>query len=152
MSPRARLMWAAVGLIEVLILLGSPQLFWARIHDWQHAWSLPMAIASGVVAAAYLVGMPAWRYRVHRWEATPTAVYTQSGWLSQERRIAPLSRIQTVDVRRGPVAQLFRLASVRVTTASAAGALEIHGLESADADRLAEQLTAAAAAERGDAT
>ena len=39
-------------------------------------------------------------------------MYTQSGWLSQERRIAPISRVQTVDTERGPLEQLFGLANV----------------------------------------
>jgi membrane protein YdbS with pleckstrin-like domain len=111
-----------------------------------------VAVVSGIVMLAYVVGMPLWRFRVHRWEVTPTAVYTQTGWISQERRIAPLSRVQTVDLTRGPVAQLLRLATVRVTTASAAGHLVVHGLDRDDATALVERLTVAAAAERGDAT
>jgi membrane protein YdbS with pleckstrin-like domain len=93
-----------------------------------------------------------WRYRVHRWENTETAVYTQTGWLDQERRIAPVSRIQTVDMTRGPVAQALGLASVTVTTASAAGPLRIHGLDVNVARHLVEDLTALTIAERGDAT
>ena len=81
------------------------------------------------MAAAHLIVMPQWRYRVHRWETSADAVYTQSGWFNQERRIAPISRIQTVDSHRGPFEQLFGLANVTVTTASAAGPLEIHGLD-----------------------
>src|SRR5919204_259410 len=88
---------------------------------------------TAVVAAAHLVVMPRWRYAVHRWEATPHAVYTQSGWFSQERRIAPVSRIQTVDAERPPLEQLFGLADVTVTTASAHGPLHIHGLDRATA-------------------
>lgn len=105
-----------------------------------------------LAAAAHLAVMPRWRYRVHRWEATPTAVYTQSGWLSQERRIAPVSRIQTVDTERGPLEQLFRLANVTVTTASAAGPLRIHGLDHDVAERLAAELTTVTSRAPDDAT
>jgi len=98
------------------------------------------------------VVMPQWRYRVHRWEATETAVYTQTGWLSQERRIAPISRVQTVDSERGPIEQLFKLANVTVTTASAAGPIKIDGLAAADADRLVADLTARVGQTTGDAT
>ena len=70
-----------------------------------------------------------WRYLVHRWEVTDTAVYTQTGWWARERRIAPMSRIQTVDHVEGAISRLFGLATVTVTTASAAGALEIAGLD-----------------------
>ena len=40
-----------------------------------------------------------------------------------------MSRIQTVDYVEGAISRLFRLASVTATTASAAGALEIAGLD-----------------------
>ena len=96
--------------------------------------------------------MPQWRYRVHRWEVAPQAVYTRAGWLHQESRIAPISRIQTVDSERGPLEQLFGLADVTVTTASAAGPLSIEGLDRATAERLVDELTTAAQATRGDAT
>ena len=96
--------------------------------------------------------MPQWRYRVHRWEVTETAVYTQTGWWSRERRIAPMSRIQTVDHAEGAIERLFRLATVTVTTASAAGALQISGLDREVARELVDELTLKADAVEGDAT
>jgi membrane protein YdbS with pleckstrin-like domain len=116
------------------------------------AWA-PWALGGLVLLAVLHVAvMPQWRYRVHRWEVTPEAVYTQAGWFDQERRIAPTSRIQTVDTERGPLEQLFGLAKVTVTTASAAGPLEIHGLDHTTALRLADELTATTQATPGDAT
>jgi membrane protein YdbS with pleckstrin-like domain len=109
-------------------------------------------VVTVVLAAAHLTVMPRWRFAVHRWEAAPDAVYTQSGWFDQERRIAPVSRIQTVDTERGPFEQLFGLSSVTVTTASAAGALEIKGLDRAIADRLVDELTATTVRDGEDAT
>jgi hypothetical protein len=102
---------------------------------------LVLIVAVVVVAAAHVIVMPHWRYRVHRWEVTDTAVYTQSGWFNQERRIAPVVRIQTVDTERGPFEQLFGLANVTVTTASAAGPLKIRGLDRSVADALVDDLT-----------
>ena len=90
---------------------------------------------------------------VHRWEVTKTAVYTQTGWWTRERRIAPMSRIQTVDYAEGAIARLFGLASVTVTTASAAGALEIAGLDKSSAPGTQpEELTLSADTVEGDAT
>ena len=111
-----------------------------------------MLVPVAVLALAHLVVMPQWRYRVHRWEITDTAVYTQSGWLTQERRIAPLARVQTVDTHRGPLEQLFGLANVTVTTASAKGPLKIHALDRSVADHAVEWITERAQAARGDAT
>ncbi|MBB3041574.1 PH domain-containing protein [Nocardioides soli] len=149
-SPRARLMWAtsagleAVVLVAVLAVVG-PITDWLPIPGW-------LVALVGVLAAAYVVVMPLWRYRVHRWEVTDTAVYTQTGWWVRERRIAPMSRIQTVDHAEGAIARLFGLATVTVTTASAAGALEIVGLDRGRALELVDQLAVQADTVPGDAT
>ena len=73
------------------------------------------------LSAAYAVVMPSLRYRIHRWEVTSDAIFTRSGWLSREQRIAPLNRVQTVDSHQGALMRLFGLSSITVTTASAAG-------------------------------
>ena len=70
----------------------------------------------------------------------------------QQRRIAPISRIQTVDSERGPFEQLFGLSTVTVTTASAAGPLKIVGLDRGTAQDLVDELTSATEATHGDAT
>jgi membrane protein YdbS with pleckstrin-like domain len=100
----------------------------------------------------YVVVAPLWRYRVHRWEIGAQAVYTRTGWLVQERRIAPISRVQTVDTQRGPLDRLFGLATVTVTTASSAGAVRIIALDSDVADRIVAQLTDIASLGEQDAT
>jgi uncharacterized protein len=109
-------------------------------------------VAYAAAAVGYAVLMPIYRYRVHRWESTDTAVYTQRGWISRERRIAPMSRVQTVDFDQTAVSRLFRLATVTVTTASAAGPLRIEGLDAETAERLVDELTRRTEAEAGDAT
>jgi uncharacterized protein len=115
-------------------------------------WLLLAMGAVLVVGVPYGVVVPFWRYRVHRWEVTEDAVYTLTGWLWQEWRIAPMSRIQTVDTTRGPIEQMFRLSSVTVTTASAAGPLKIQGLDHELAAGLVERLTETTQANPGDAT
>ncbi|MFI9273471.1 PH domain-containing protein [Kitasatospora sp. NPDC052896] len=112
----------------------------------------PLFLAVALLGLGYLVVMPLWRYRVHRWETTDQAVYTSSGWLWQRWRVAPLSRIQTVDTVRGPLEQLFGLSGIKVTTASAAGALIIRGLDRRRAAEVVEHLTTATQATAGDAT
>lgn len=112
------------------------------------------AVLAGMLllAALHIGLMPIYRYRVHRWEVTSDAVYTQSGWISQERRIAPISRIQTVDSEFGPIERIFGLGTLTVTTASAAGALRVAGLDRDIVNRLVEELTRVTSAVRGDAT
>jgi uncharacterized protein len=116
---------------------------------WLHILLGVVTVLGAVISLAVV---PMWRYRVHRWEIGPQAVYTRTGWLVQERRIAPISRVQTVDTYRGPLDQLFGLANVTVTTASSAGAVHIVALDMDVADQVVAQLTDIAAIGAGDAT
>jgi uncharacterized protein len=144
-------MWAIGGVIPWLVL-AIVQLVWMAL-DQRSLWLHWLSAAGTVVGAAIAVAVvPLWRYRVHRWEISPQAVYTRTGWLVQERRIAPISRVQTVDTYRGPLDRLLGLANVTVTTASSAGAVHIVALDSAVADRIVAQLTDIAAIGAEDAT
>ncbi|MCM1949281.1 PH domain-containing protein [Streptomyces sp. G2] len=115
-------------------------------------WLLGPAVVLVALGVACTAFFPAWWFRVHRWEVTDEAVYVRTGALWQEWRIAPMSRIQTVDTVRGPLEQLFGLATVTVTTASSKGALRVEGLDHDLAADLAERLTALTRATPGDAT
>jgi membrane protein YdbS with pleckstrin-like domain len=144
-------MWAVGGAIPWLVLAVG-QLLWFLLDQrwlWLHGSCGVVTVIGAAVAVAVV---PWWRYRVHRWEISPQAVYTRTGWLVQERRIAPISRVQTVDTYRGPLDRLFGLANVTVTTASSAGAVRIVALDSEVADRVVAQLTDIAAIGAGDAT
>lgn len=150
-SRRAIWYWTVRALAFWIVVLAIESVVWLANSDARTPIGVVGAVLV-VLAVAHLVVMPRWRYRVHRWEATATAVYTRSGWFNQQRRIAPLSRIQTVDTERGPLEQLFRLANVTVTTASAAGPVKINGLTTRDADHLVAELTRITASSTGDAT
>ncbi len=150
-SPRAKWYWGVVG-VRLWIGVAVGEAIWWLSDDGDATARDVVLAVTVVVMLGYLIVMPQWRYRVHRWEVTAEAVYTQSGWITVERRIAPISRIQTVDTERGPIEQLFGLANVTVTTASAAGPLRIHGLTHTQADDIVEHLTATTQASRGDAT
>ena len=103
--PRAVTWWrlrAAAGLLVVvvpavvlLVLVGT-------------AWTVGLLAVTVAAGAAYVVAVPPWLYRISRWEVTDRAVYTLHGWLVREWRIAPISRVQTVDTQRGPAAAAAR--------------------------------------------
>jgi uncharacterized protein len=150
-SSRARWYWAVRALCAWAVLVGIQLLVWF-VSSHPDGWHAVFFSVTAVLGLLHVTVMPQWRYRVHRWESTDTAVYTQTGWFTQERRIAPIARIQTVDTQRGPFEQLFRLANVTVTTASAAGPLKIHGLDRHVADALVQDLTRRSQLAGGDAT
>ena len=149
-SRRAISYWTARaacgGLVVVMV-----ELVLAGVNDFPGP-GLAAIAATTVVFAAYALIMPRWRYRVHRWEVTDQALYTRSGWFSVHWRIAPISRIQTIDSHRSLGERIFGLANVTATTASAAGPVRIHGLDRPLADQLLDQLAVATAQASGDAT
>lgn len=150
-SRKSIVLWTLNAVIGWSFLL-VPQLIVLLFVDSPSSWQLAGLLVTAVVALAHTLIMPSWRYRVHRWESAPDAVYTLSGWFNQEWRIAPVSRIQTVDTKRGPLQQMLGLATVTVTTASAAGPVEIEGLDTETASRLVDELTTTTQATPGDAT
>lgn len=150
-SRSAPLVWG-LGAFIPWAFFAFAQLIWFVVDGrllWLHA---ALAAATAVGAALSVIVVPLWRYRVHRWEISPQAVFTRTGWWVQEHRIAPISRVQTVDTYRGPLDRLFGLANVTVTTASSAGAVRIIALDADVADRVVAQLTDIAALGGHDAT
>lgn len=150
LDPRTVPWWRLRGLIGAAVVVLPQLIAWLVIG--RPGWLLATLLTSVVLGAAYVALVPRTLYRIHRWEVTAEAVYTLSGLLVREWRIAPISRVQTVDTERGPLQQLLGLTSVTVTTASARGPVRIGGLAADDASELARMLTETTQATPGDAT
>lgn len=149
---RRSIAWWTVSALSWVIPPVAGLILLAVLIEPARFWLLLPAYLIGIPGLLYIAIMPWWRYRVHRWETTKDAVYTRSGWIRQHWRIAPLSRIQTVDTVRGPLQQLFGLSSITITTASAAGPVRIDGLDSDRARTLADDLAIVTQSTTGDAT
>lgn len=153
-------MWTlgnAVSSVVVTAVLGAlvwgvVSAAWSWIPGWllERAWWLP-GIYAGYALVRTVVA-PRWQYRVHRWEATSDVVYTRTGWLSRSWQLVPVSRIQTVDTTQGWLERAFRLATLRVQTASYAGSSTIEGLDADEARRISEELAVRIGDIRDDAT
>ena len=149
-------LWVAEGVIETVVfalgavafLIFVPATVGGPIPFLR--WAVPVLV---VVDAVVSIGVrPRLRYRVHRWEVTDEAVYTLTGWLSRTWTLVPIARIQTVDVTRGVMQQVFGLASVAVLTASSEGTVRVPHLEADVAQRVADDLARRAAQVRDQAT
>lgn len=154
-SPRAVTYWrvgAAIGAVVFVGLLVAAYVAMPWVMDGRPWWATTLLVLLVAVEVGYVVAMPSIRFRVHRWEVTETAIHTRSGWISRETRIAPLSRVQTVDSQQGALMRVFRLSTLVVTTASAAGPLTIVGLDQDEARRVVADLVAITGASQGDAT
>lgn len=150
-SPRAVAYWRLTALISALFVwtVAIIAFSFAPERPW---WSILLLVVALVAPLAHLLVMPTVRFRIHRWEVTATAIHTRAGWLTIENRVAPLSRVQTVDSNQGLLMRGFRLASLTVTTASAAGPITIACLDEDVARELVRELTEITSASEGDAT
>jgi hypothetical protein len=148
-DPRALRWWT----VRALLAVGAAVLVQiVALATTGAGWLVGTLVATVVVGGGYAIVMPRWRYRVHRWEADEEAVYTLAGWLRLDWRVAPISRIQTIDTARDPLQRLFGLATVTVTTASSAGPVKIEGLDAGAAAQLSRRLTEITQSHPGDAT
>lgn len=155
--PRSAIgLWAAEGVLGAVLLwlgIGAFLLFVPAAVGGPVPvlrWLLP---ALGVLEAVVTIGIsPRIKHRVYRWEITGEAAYTRTGWLTQTWTLVPISRIQTVDVTRGVLQQLFGLATVAVFTASSQGTVRIEHLGHDIAQRVADDLARRAELVRDHAT
>lgn len=148
---RAMAWWALRALVTWGLLLAALIVAYT-IWEPARVWLIAPLVVVAAILAAKLALEPWWRYRVHRWEVTEHATYAASGWIVREWRVSPTSRIQTVDAVRGPIEQLLGLSTLRVTTASSYGAVDVRGLDRATAEEAATRLALVAELAEGDAT
>jgi uncharacterized protein len=143
--------WRVQWLITTVVVV-APLVILGVLIEPARTWLLLPAAILGVLGLAITLALPVWWHRVHRWEVTDHAVYTLTGYFWRTWRVAPMSRIQTVDTTRGPLQRSFGLSTLVVTTASSAGAVTLEGLDHEVASALSEELTRLTDATPGDAT
>ena len=129
LDPRARTLWRISGLLGAIptALIAAAAAYGLVRLDLVSA---PVAAALVLlVVAAAAVGVwpyPDLLWRHWRYEIGEAEVDLQHGWWTTTRTLIPITRIQHVDTRRGPLQRRFGLASVVLYTA--AGASEIPAL------------------------
>ncbi|MFX0538168.1 PH domain-containing protein [Ornithinimicrobium sp. Y1847] len=151
-SPRAVNYWVINGFIGGVIGWAVMFTIYSVVPESWRTWLGPIFILIMISNLLDVTLEPIIRYKRTRWEVTGERVFAQTGWLSRDQRIAPLSRVQTVDTHRGAIMRLFRLANVTVTTASAAGPITLPCLDTDLADRVTADLARVTGQTHGDAT
>lgn len=110
---------------------------WLLVAPW-----LGIAIA---VAGALWVGWRWWRMGalVHSWGYAELAddLYVTRGLWFRRLTAVPYGRMQVVEVEAGPLERAFKLATVKLVTASASTDATIPGLPPEEAARLRDRLT-----------
>jgi membrane protein YdbS with pleckstrin-like domain len=123
LDPRAKSLWrvgsAVGGAITVLIVAVAS--FGLRLLEedvYDIIWPI---LITGIVLVLALLNLwlsPNLRYRYWRYDIRAEEADLQHGWLTRTRQLVPMSRIQHVDTRRGPLDRRFGLASVVLYTAA----------------------------------
>jgi len=110
---------------------------------------LAVVLPLAVLLALAVGPLQTLRWRRWSWRLTDTAVEVRSGVLTRRHVVVPHFRIQQIDVLEGPVERLLGLATLTVTTASAAGSVSLPGLTVATAPAVRTEMLERAARATG---
>lgn len=119
------------GLVALLVAHLTLQL--ALPWRWLVAANAVLALLSGAIAYR--------RHRYTRWRLDAHGLALMQGRLWQSQTHVPISRVQHLDLRRGPLERAAGLATLVVHTAGTRlNAISVSGLDLRDAERLRERL------------
>ena len=103
------------------------------------SWAAGVAIGVFLaIAVLTVVVVPRVRWLRWRYEVSESEVYLLYGLIIRTRTLIPMTRVQHVDTKAGPLLRAFGLSSVTVATAG--GEHEIPALADAVADRLRDRI------------
>lgn len=107
---------------------------------WQ-ALKLPLSLASLVLLPAFGAWLALKQYRYTRWRLDAQGFALRRGRLWRHETRVPASRVQHLDLKRGPLERRFGLATLVIHTAGTRhSAVAVAGLDAADAERLRDRL------------
>lgn len=105
------------------------------------AWLFWLPPACAVPAAVFGAWLGARRYRHTRWLLDADGFGLRRGRLWHSDTRVPGSRVQHLDIRRGPLERHFKLATLVIHTAGTRHSeVSVSGLDAADAERLRDHL------------
>ena len=139
LSPRVIAYWRwrwLLSLLPALLLLAAL----AIVIPWGDAWIRWSAFI--VLAAAGVIGLvflPSIRYRVFWYAISPTEIDIQHGIVFIKRSVIPMHRVQSLRVERGPIADHYRMSTLRISTA--ANTLSVSGLDRPEADAVCNRIS-----------
>ena len=149
LDHRVVVYWLVSGLVSLVVpmglLLGGA--IWAATK-WENA---ALTLTAAGLLAGLLLGIavisPPLAYARWRFSVDDELLLARYGIIWIEEKSIPISRLQHVDVLRGPIERMFGLATLVVFTAGTEGAhFRLPGLAVARARELRDQILAA----RGD--
>lgn len=141
LTPRAIRVWQLGNAVGNLFFFGIPAVYAAIFGtDGFHFWVV--SVSAGVIFLLWVLSIVLfpylswknWRYAVDEKE-----IDLKRGVIVKTRTLIPLSRVQHVDTRQGPLLRWYNLASVTISTAATTH--EIPALDAQIADRVRNQIS-----------
>lgn len=129
MRVNAAVVCTAVALAATVAML----LFW----DGGAVRNIIIAVC-WVWAAAYIIAVPRVRYDRYRYCIDEEAIRVTEGFMWVSEQTVPIERLHKISRSQGPVARMFGLSTVKVTTAG--GDVDIKFLTDDKADEISESL------------
>jgi membrane protein YdbS with pleckstrin-like domain len=144
LDSRVVSVWRISSLIGIALLLLSllPGVVIVAMREPAYLrWVAGSWLALAAFFAWFCFWYPPRYYRSWSYRIDARVLETRSGRLIQRTRLLPLSRLQHVDIERGPLERAFGLASLVLHTAGTHSAnIRIPGLEAGEATRLRDRL------------
>lgn len=106
-------------------------------NRFQHDWTWLAMVGLWLASISLVLWVAHKRYRHTHWKLDADGFSVRRGRLWQWETRVPSSRVQHLDIKRGPLERAHRLASLVLHTAGTRlNAVSISGLEDGDAERL----------------
>lgn len=126
----------AAGSAAALAVIGAAYYFWFLPYEIE-AGKLIAVLLGAVTLADGLAG-PYFRYHRYGYCINEECIDIREGYLFVKRNIIPIERLHKLQIAKGPIDQLFKVAKVVVTTAG--GDVTIRFLDEKKAEKIAESL------------
>lgn len=140
--------WWLAGLTSTAILAGlivGVAVVFRRELIARGYWDSLFWTATALLSlrATWAIIAPPWSWRRWRWRIDPELLLLRWGIISHHERAIPISRLQHVDLTRGPIERLFGLTTVVVHTAGTeSSSFRLPGLADIDARAVRDRILA----------
>lgn len=139
LPPRGALFAATGSALSMALLFGAACVVLVLATDQSNWLLIPLAAAAvGALFGAWF----GWRrHRLTFWRLDAQSLGVRRGHMWQSESHVPVSRVQHLDLRRGPLERMAGLATLIVHTAGTRmNTVAVAGLAHADAERLRDRL------------
>ena len=137
---RWRVQGGLLGALLGLVVAAAPTVLLAVLVESPAAWVVPPLLAG--IGIALGLGWANRRYTRFGYALTEEAVRVRDGVVFHSDAIAPLFRVQHVDINRGPLQRGFGLATLTIHTAAPAADIRLPDLRADDAERVRDDILA----------